>query len=175
LDPTRPVIENDGWDHVETDILSIHDYSFDGGMLRSRYGTEADLDRTVRTVSPGQQPIVVGDGVRRHQPVMITEYGGISFAPAEGERWFGYGTVSSPEAYAAKYEELTAAILACPKVTGFCYTQLTDTEQETNGLLTANREPKLDPEVIREITTRPAASIPRETTAAHRKRAQPGQ
>lgn len=175
LDPTRPVIENDGWDHVETDILSIQDYSFDGEKLRSRYGTEADLDRTVRTVSPGQQPIVVSEGVRRDQPVMITEYGGISFAPAAGERWFGYGTVESAEAYAAKYEELTAAILACVPVTGFCYTQLTDTEQETNGLLMADREPKLDPALIREITMRPAASIPREATAAHRRRAQPRQ
>jgi hypothetical protein len=103
---------------------------------------------------------------------MITEYGGISFAPALGEAWFGYGTVSSLEEYATKYEELTTAILDCPTISGFCYTQLTDTEQETNGLLTAERVPKIDPARIWEINSHPAASIPRETTAAHRKRAE---
>ena len=105
---------------------------------------------------------------------MITEYGGISFAPAEGERWFGYGTVTSAEEYEAKYEELTAALLDSQVVAGFCYTQLTDTEQETNGLLTADRVPKLDPERIRAINARPAASVPHEVTASNRKRGQHG-
>jgi len=82
---------------------------------------------------------------------MITEYGGISYAPKQGERWYGYGTVSSEEEYIATVRELTDAIRTCPGVSGFCYTQFTDTEQETNGLLDEHREPKLPIEKIREI------------------------
>jgi beta-galactosidase/beta-glucuronidase len=172
LDSTRPVISNDGWEHVQSDIWSVHDYTFDGDDIRRRYHSEEALEHTLHNISPSHQSIPVGDLKRLGEPVMITEYGGMSFAPALGEAWFGYGTVSSLEEYAAKYEELTTAILDCPTISGFCYTQLTDTEQETNGLLFADRRPKIDPERIREINSRPAASIPRETTAAHRKRAQ---
>lgn len=172
LDATRPVITNDGWEHEKSDIWSIHDYTFDGQDIHQRYHNDEALAHTLRHVSPGQQPILLGNPDRSGEPVMITEYGGMSFAPEAGERWFGYGTVSTLEDYAAKYEELTTAILDSPTICGFCYTQLTDTEQETNGLLTADRQPKIDPERIREINSRPAASIPRETTAAHRKRAQ---
>ena len=35
---------------------------------------------------------------------------------------------------------------------GICYTQLTDVEQEQNGLLTADRKPKVDPSSLRPIT-----------------------
>lgn len=174
VDPTRPVITNDGWEHVESDILGVHDYSFDGKTLRERYRTREQAERTIREVQPGQHPIALEDADVEGRPIMITEYGGISFAPDRGERWFGYGTVGSAEEYLAKYDELTSAILDSEVVAGYCYTQLTDTEQETNGLLTADRVPKLDVERIREINTRPAASIPRETTAAHRRRAQTG-
>ena len=82
---------------------------------------------------------------------MLTEYGGISYAPRSGERWFGYGTVGSADEYIAKVRELTDAVRACPDISGYCYTQLTDTEQETNGLLTEDREPKLPMEDLREI------------------------
>lgn len=172
LDSTRPVITNDGWEHVKSDIWSIHDYSFHGEAIRERYHDDEALEHTLTNVSPGQQSIVLGNTDRSGEPVMITEYGGVSFMPEQGERWYGYGTVSSLADYESKYEELTNAILDCPTITGFCYTQLTDTEQETNGLLTADRQPKIDPARIREINTRPAASIPRETTTAHRKRSQ---
>jgi len=106
---------------------------------------------------------------------MITEYGGISYRPAKGERWAGYGTVTSEAEYEAKYEELTQALRDAPGIAGFCYTQLTDTEQETNGLLREDRTPKLDVERIREINTRPAASLPREQSAAYRQRAHAAQ
>lgn len=172
VDPTRPVISNDGWEQVESDILTIHDYSFDGDALRERYGTTERVERTIREVQPGPFPIVLDGGDWSGKPIMITEYGGIGFAPERGERWFGYGTVSSAAEYLAKYAELTGALLESRVVAGFCYTQLTDTEQETNGLLTAQREPKFDIERIREINRQPAASLPREATAAHRRRVQ---
>ncbi len=90
---------------------------------------------------------------------MLTEFGGISHAPAPGDRWFGYGTVTTDTAFLAKYDELVGAVVEAESVAGFCYTQLTDTEQETNGLLTARRVPKLDLDAVRAITERPARSI----------------
>ena len=91
---------------------------------------------------------------------MLSEFGGISYRPNPDAPWFGYGTVTDSDAFLSKYRELVDAILESPVIAGFCYTQLTDTEQETNGLLTANREPKLDPAAVRAIMRRPSAAVP---------------
>jgi hypothetical protein len=91
---------------------------------------------------------------------MLSEFGGISYRPQASESWFGYGTVTERDAFLSKHHELVDAILDSPAIAGFCYTQLTDTEQETNGLLTANREPKLDLATVRSITERVSASVP---------------
>src|SRR5436305_1719870 len=91
---------------------------------------------------------------------MLTEFGGISYRPGTSEPWFGYGTVTDSNAFLSKYRELVDAILDSPAIAGFCYTQLTDTGQETNGLLTAEREPKLDPAAVRQITSRSSAAVP---------------
>src|SRR5205085_6402776 len=95
-----------------------------------------------------------------HEPIMLTEFGGISYRPGTSEPWFGYGTVTDSDAFLSKYRELVDAILDSRAIAGFRYTQLTDTEQETNGLLMANREPKLDPATVRPITERISASVP---------------
>ncbi|HET8628614.1 MAG TPA: glycoside hydrolase family 2 TIM barrel-domain containing protein [Thermomicrobiales bacterium] len=151
LDPTRPALDNEGWEHVAGDILGVHDYAGDGATLLARYGTPEALARTLRESWPGHRAIVLDDYRRGDEPVMLTEYGGISYAPAPGEEWYGYSTVGSAADYLAKYAELTGAVHACVPLAGYCYTQLTDTEQETNGLLTADRRPKLDPAAIRAV------------------------
>ncbi|MFO7167377.1 MAG: glycoside hydrolase family 2 TIM barrel-domain containing protein [Chloroflexota bacterium] len=162
IDPTRPVIGNDGWEHIVSDVLGVHDYALDGATLRERYRTPEALEQTLRSVQPHYRSIILSGLHTAGQPVMLTEWGGISYAPKPGEPWFGYGTVSSAEEYLAKYGELITAILDSPTIAGFCYTQLTDTEQETNGLLTADRQPKLDPEAVRALTSRPSRAIPGE-------------
>ena len=164
LDPTRPVIGNDGWEHVASDIWGIHDYALDGATLRERYGTPEAVERTIREVRPHHRPI----HGRAGEPVMLTECGGITDAPRPGAPWYGYGSVDDPEALLAKYEEMVGAILDCPTIVGFCYTQLTDTEQERNGLLAADRAPKVDPDAIRAITRRPARAMPSEALEAAR-------
>lgn len=83
---------------------------------------------------------------------MITEYGGVSFAPSEDESWYGYGKVINQQEFEEKYRELTSALHASGELVGICYTQLTDTEQETNGLLTEDRKPKIDIEKLSSIT-----------------------
>jgi hypothetical protein len=102
----------------------------------------------------GRRALVVGGYGKKDEPVMLTEFGGLSYRPEPGVEWYGYGTVTDRDAYLAKYRELVDAILDSPAIAGFCYTQLTDTAQETNGLLTADRVPKLDPEAVRSITAR---------------------
>jgi hypothetical protein len=162
LDPSRPVISNDGWELVESDIWSIHDYAPDGAGLRARFHSAQDLEAMLSGMGPARRRIMLGGRERAGQPVMLTEFGGLSFTPKLGEAWHGYSTVADAEEFEARLRDIFGTIAESPFLAGYCYTQLTDTEQETNGLLTASREPKLPVESIREITTLPAASVPHE-------------
>ena len=160
VDPTRPAISNDGWEHTDSDIWGVHDYGPSGRGLRERYGTPEALDRSLREGRPGRRRVLLEEGTDRGQPVVITEFGGLSFTPEAGQDWFGYSTVASAEDLVAKLSELVDALVDSPTVAGFCYTQLTDTEQEDNGLLTADRQPKAPLEDIRAALSRPARSDP---------------
>ncbi len=166
LDPTRPVIGNDGWEHIVSDVWGIHDYALEGATLRERYGSQEALERTLREVQPHYRSIARPNGHPAGEPVMLTEFGGISHAPATGEHWHGYGTVSDDEGFLARYADLVGAVLDSPAIAGFCYTQLTDTEQETNGLLTEDRVPKIDPEAVRAVNTRASKAVPGEVIAS---------
>jgi hypothetical protein len=166
LDPTRPVLGNDGWQHAVGDILGVHDYAHDGAILTERYGDPERLERSFRTLRPWHNALTIADYERGDEPVVISEYGGLSFGRKAGEPWFGYGAVADDAALLQQYAGLTSALLQSTAITGFCYTQLTDTEQENNGLLTAEREPKLDVAAVRAVNTQPAASVPSETLDA---------
>ena len=166
LDPTRPVIGNDGWQHAVGDIFGVHDYAFDGQVLRDRYGSREAIERTFREIRPHWKPILTDGHALGDEPVVISEYGGLSIKPPGEEKWFGYATDADALAMLARFEDLTAALLDSTALAGFCYTQLTDTEQETNGLLRADRTPKFDPEAVRAILGRVARSVPSETLDA---------
>jgi hypothetical protein len=97
---------------------------------------------------------------------MLSECGGIAHAAHPGRTAYGYASAASSEALLVKYAEIIGAILDCETIAGFCYTQLTDTEQEMNGLLTEGRVPKADPDAIRVITRRPSRAVPYVTLAA---------
>lgn len=153
LDGTRPVIGNDGWENVIGDLLTLHDYSWEPDVLRQRYSTEAGFEDTLRNYFPGSRRVVIGDYNPADKPVLVTEFGGVSYAPESGEEWFGYGTVQSEEEFIERYRDLCNALNESELIAGFCYTQLTDTEQETNGLLTEDRQPKAALEKLREITS----------------------
>lgn len=82
---------------------------------------------------------------------MVSEFGGISFAPeAEIQSW-GYSNVDNADGFESRLRGLFAGILSSPVLAGFCYTQLTDTLQEANGLADVERRPKLPADVIRSI------------------------
>ena len=152
LDGSRPVLGNDGWEHVATDIFTIHDYNWIEDVLRRFYGSQDGLREAIASHFPAARPLVAGDYDISGKPVMVTEYGGVSYAPASGEKWYGYGRVGSDTEFIDKYRALTSALIDSDLLCGFCYTQLTDTLQETNGLLTDKREPKVPLEEIRKIT-----------------------
>jgi len=154
LDPTRPVVSNDGWEHVDSDILTLHDYSSDPEELLARYGTAEALAAALAGRGPHGRRILVGEraeATAAARPVMISEFGGIAHRSAAGA--WGYTVVDSDDEYRQRLEGLFAAIRRCAGIRGFCYTQLSDTLQESNGLLTGSREPKLPVPVLRAIVT----------------------
>jgi beta-galactosidase/beta-glucuronidase len=153
LDPTRLTLGNEGFEHSISDIYGIHDYSFEGSTLREHYGSREAVQKTLQEAQPGGHTLMLPSYEYTKGPIMLTEVGGISLQPESDVTWHGYGTVADRDAFLSKYRELIDAILDSPVIAGLCYTQLTDTGQETNGLLTAEREPKLDLAAVRAITS----------------------
>ena len=145
MDTTRPVVDNDGWEHTNGDLLTIHDYSPSGEMLRAHLGS---MD-AILALRPAQRALFVGRYAYAGQPILLSEFGGVKFVPgAEAQRSWGYCEADSCATFAEKLRELFDAVRACPLVDGYCYTQLTDVETEQNGLLTYDRMPKLPLETI---------------------------
>ena len=145
VDTTRLVVDNDGWEHTNGDLLTIHDYSPSGEMLRAHLGS---MD-TILALRPAQRALFVGGHAYAGQPILLSEFGGVKFVPGtEAQHSWGYCEADSCAAFAGKLRELFDAVRACPLVDGYCYTQLTDVETEQNGLLTYDRTPKLPLETI---------------------------
>ena len=161
-DPTRPVIDTSGGYHAGiTDIYDEHDYNQDPAVWEERMKEHAEgkfynkyLDKQAAY-----------DG---KMPYMISEYGGIKWTPEmmNGDlenrltSW-GYGNApKSLEEFLDRFCRQTAAIMATPNVMGLCYTQLTDIEQEQNGLYYYDRTKKWDDGVyakFREVFAKKAA------------------
>lgn len=146
LDQTRPVISNDGWEHTCTDLFTIHDYEWKKKVLQKRYESlENILD-----YMPGGRPLFAEGWKYEGQPILVTEFGGISYKKGDWEGW-GYSSATSDEDFAKRYYDVVSPLLDSPYVQGFCYTEITDVEQEINGLLTYDRKPKIPVEIIRAI------------------------
>jgi beta-galactosidase/beta-glucuronidase len=154
LDPTRPVIGNDGWESVATDILGIHDYDDDPERIRRRYGQEDVESHLLSRERPGGRLLVVDrdkDLDVTCQPIVLSEFGGIAYSAGDNKAW-GYSRADTPKDLIAKYRALLGVVRSLPTLAGFCYTQFADTYQEANGLLFANREPKAPFEEIASAT-----------------------
>ena len=152
LDPTRPCIDTSGNFHVVTDIFDVHDYEQDPASFAAHY----EAFRTGGAFYDAQAARQQYDGKK---PMFVSEYGGIKWNPqGDVEKAWGYGDgPATEEAFIERYRGLTEALLSNPNMFGFCYTQLYDVEQETNGLYTYSREPKFDMAVFHAINTQPAA------------------
>jgi beta-galactosidase/beta-glucuronidase len=151
LDPSRPVVSNDGWEHLASDIITVHDYEASPEVVAERYGSEEARFRLLDGHGPAGRRVLLPGSTSPGAPVMLTEFGGIRFDTAvEGtEGAWGYSSAASAEQFTEQLTGLLGAVTASPFLAGFCYTQLTDTLQEANGLLDEHRRPKIPVEVIR--------------------------
>lgn len=156
LDVTRLVISNDGWELTITDICAIHNYNhgephetekFDE-FRQSLYDKESILNSR-----PSGRPIYANGFQHMGEPILLTEFGGIAFKVGDQEGW-GYSSVKDEEEFISEYSRVVKAVYSSQIIHGFCYTQLTDVEQEINGLLTYDRKPKCDLQKIKEINNR---------------------
>lgn len=149
LDPTRLYIDASGWKHVDglTDMMDCHDYDQNPATFRERYDSIGRGETLLSQKSRNAFDI---------KPTFVSEYGGIRWSPA-GNGW-GYGNApTSGEEFISRFTGLTEALLDNPAVGGLCYTQLTDVEQEQNGLYTYSREAKFDPAIFRAVLSKKAA------------------
>ncbi|MEO5969780.1 MAG: glycoside hydrolase family 2 TIM barrel-domain containing protein, partial [Bdellovibrionia bacterium] len=174
LDQSRPVIGNDGWESTATDIIGIHDYDNDPARILDRYGPNSEVADILVRRRPAGRMLTVEGHPHRGQPFMLTEFGGIAFASTIARHvpgaW-GYDVSPSELEFQNKYVELLSAVNRIELFSGFCYTQLTDTFQEANGLLYADRTPKILIENIATATR--GSSYIREGLAATTVRIEP--
>jgi len=153
LDATRLVIDNEGWEHTEmTDLFAIHDYAPKGDQLVTNYSNWTSTSAP----TPGSRRQFLIPGYKYNgSPVYLSEFGGIACIP-EGhqvpEKSWGYAGVEKTQAAAlARLRDIYQGIAKLPVIVGICYTQLTDVEQEINGLLTYDRKMKFYPKAVKEI------------------------
>ena len=153
LDKSRLVVSNDGWEHMRTDLLTIHDYEASQAVLEDRYRT---AESSIESIKGHNRRCFAGGMQYEGQPILVSEFGGISFKKSEWEGW-GYSGAENDEDFVRKLKAVVDPMLTSPVVQGYCYTQLTDVEQEINGLLTYDRTPKVPLEQIRAIMAGPLA------------------
>jgi beta-galactosidase/beta-glucuronidase len=171
LDPTRPVIGNDGWEAVATDIVGIHDYDGDPSNLLKRYeaGDLGTVQRILTSERPGHRALVLDDFSFAGQPVMLSEFGGIAYSKDYNGTW-GYSRARTAKDLAERYAHLLEVVRGLSMLSGFCYTQFTDTYQEANGLVYMDRKPKFALEQIACATRGPRSPRDREIYERWRER-----
>ena len=157
MDRTRPVIDASGGVHFKTDMYDIHDYEQDPAVLKEKF--DKMLDDPSYVPNPIHQEQLKRN-VYEGQPVWVSEFGGTFWNPDVPGGW-GYGkTPESEDAFLERYAGLTGVLMQNPRVCGFCYTQLTDIEQEQNGLYRYDRSRKFSDRIydgIRRVNTQTAA------------------
>ena len=152
-DKYRPVVCNDGWEHTISDIITLHDYEENGEEFTSRY--ENHFEEILNNlIYHNLFKSVFADGYAYHgQPVFLSEFGGIAFNnPDDG---WGYGNkVNTKEEFIKRFDAITTAVKKIGVFCGYCYTQLTDIQQEVNGIMNADHSFKVDPKILKEINER---------------------
>ena len=157
VDPTRPALETSGWTHTlpNPEVLDMHDYDGNALSLRERWLGNLSVTSVARSIPARYGSLKAQPTKDRGIPFMLSEIGGIGWATGGG--WgYGAGPKSLDEFY-VRYKGTIDAMLDNPHMFGFCYTQLTDIEQEKNGLFYYDRKPKFDLKKLHEITSRQAA------------------
>lgn len=152
LDTTRLIVGNDGWEQVKTDICAIHNYNHGSAtdpVAQEAFAKSISSVEDLLASMPAKRPIFADGHTYSGQPILLTEFGGISYR-VQGEGW-GYTAVNDGNHLISEYRRIMMNIKESTGIVGYCYTQLTDVEQEINGLLTYDRKPKVPVEKIREV------------------------
>lgn len=150
FDKHRPVIVNDGWEHTISDIITLHDYEEIGAILNNRYMEYEFGDISEHTYHNTHKSAFANGYEYKGQPILISEYGGIAFN--NDDSGWGYGNkVNTKEEFIKRFDDITSSIQELDYVCGFCYTQVSDVQQEINGLMDIDRNFKIDPEIISKI------------------------
>jgi beta-galactosidase/beta-glucuronidase len=153
IDPTRPVNDASGYFHVKTDLFTSHNY-------------EQNPDSLLKQLSPANEsPVFINNEQQvayEGQPFILDEYGGIKWVQGKafaGNSW-GYGDgPNTQEDYYSRLEKLTDVIIGIKNMAGYCYTQLTDVEQEQNGVYNYDRTKKFDMNRIKKIFSKQPKSF----------------
>lgn len=146
IDPSRLVSTNDGWEQVESDLCSIHDYAPTAAALAEKW-EHVDL----LTASHAQRRMVYARSCRYEgQPILLSEFGGIAYKADSGQKDWGYcGIEKTEKSFMDRLSAMMDYVRSNPHIQGFCYTQFTDVAQEVNGLTDISRKPKIPMEVLR--------------------------
>ena len=147
LDPTRLISTNDGFEIVNpTDILGVHDY--DSGKEDDFVKYDAEK---YDSMHPQGFALFAEEEHYAGEPVLLTEFGGRALqSDQKGEAWGYNGAAANEEEFLKQLASIMNGVYSCG-FQGYCYTQLTDVQQEVNGLLTAERKPKADMEKLKII------------------------
>ena len=153
LDTTRLVISNDGWEMTKTDICAIHNYNHGQADEVEKYAYYKEVLETkeeILNAKPADRNIYTGEYTHQGEPILLTEFGGVGYKVGEEVGW-GYTSVTNEKDYLEDYKRIMEAVFASNILHGYCYTQLTDVEQEINGILTYDRKPKCDLKKIHQL------------------------
>ena len=171
LDRTRPVIGNDGWESVATDMIGVHDYEIDPAIIARRYTGSEVIGQLFTRERPGGRLLTIDGHKHEGQPIILSEFGGIAYSSDTTKTW-GYSRSYTERDFEVQYTALLAVVRSLTLLAGFCYTQFADTSQESNGLLYADRTPKLPLEVINEATRGPRTARDLQIEAEWRERSE---
>lgn len=141
LDPSRPVNDTSGYVHVVTDLYTVHNYHQPDELRKELAAGPVNVWRNF----PEE------DAPYEGQPYIIDEMGGIKYGSGSSSESWGYNFTDSEEEFYKRLGDEVNAILEHDYVSGYCYTQLTDVEQEQNGIYNYDRSPKFDMEKISAI------------------------
>ena len=149
IDKTRPVISNDGWEHTISDIITIHDYKQEAELFYNEYNDKELSVLNNKKAYHKINKLFSGDYKYNGQPIIMSEYGGIALNSDKG---WGYGKqVEDEQEFIDRFEKLTNVIKNTKYICGYCYTQLTDVQQEINGLVDEYRNDKFCCDIIEHI------------------------
>ncbi len=148
IDGDKLISANDGFENVTpTDIIGIHDYD----IAKAEQFPKKYQDGKYDGLYPQGFALFAEGNRYEGQPVLFTEFGGMALKAEQKSDTWGYNEgEASEESFYNHLEELLRGI-AQTEFQGYCYTQLTDVQQEINGLLRADHTPKFEVQKLKSI------------------------